>query len=142
MIKFQLDFSKIPTALRQSIATLVASELTDNGWDFSAVHQNLLTKHRGDMYIIFGDRADCSSEWNPTAYHPLEYTVYHPVNDWDKWTTIIAKSESETRTFELNSQYTAVIQKNGDVEVGCQTFPYKLIQELAHASEQFKIDNR
>lgn len=37
----------------------------------------------------------------------------------------------------LNGKHTAVVQSNGDVQVGCQTFPGKTILELAELVKKF-----
>jgi hypothetical protein len=40
-------------------------------------------------------------------------------------------NENAVETMKLNSHYTATIHRNGDVEVGCQTFPASVVIALA-----------
>lgn len=55
--------------------------------------------------------------------------------------TITSHKNEVTAKLTLNDQYSAEIQPNGDVKVGCQTFTHDVVQRLASESARVKKAN-
>ena len=130
--KFQLNFGAVPKEILNATVELVAAQLKENGWELDESVRTTLFKY-GDVYIIFSDER-ANSEWNIGKWRPSEYPVYHPLNDWAKWSKI---RYDVAVTIKLNDEYSAIVSKD-DVKVGCQTFTHTAILEVAEAIKKRK----
>ena len=130
--KFQFNFGAVPKHLLENTIALVAAQLKSNGWEFGDDYQRFCREFN-DVYIIFGDRGNVN-EWNRGIWKPSEFTVYHPLSDWDTWSKIKYAGDVIVK---LNSTYDATVSAE-DVRVGCQTFSHDAIFNLAAAIKNFK----
>jgi len=69
------------------------------------------------------------------------FATFHADDTYYTWITIEQMFEILTPTFvpvevELNSAYTAIIQENGDIEVGCQTISASNFRKLVVAFDK------
>ena len=132
MTKFQISFKNVPKPVIETLLPKVTTQLLKNGWVLTENVRCMSLVHQ-DVSVLFGELAN-RSDWNIGVYYPDRFKVYHLINDWDKWSLITAFPT--TVTVPLNEKYSAEIQPNGDVKVGCQTFDYATVQELAEKAKK------
>jgi hypothetical protein len=141
MPSFQISFKNVPKPIVEAIIPTITIELAKNGWEFSECTKSQLTAYE-NVSILFGEKGN-QSEWNIGVYTGGTFTaatIYHVINDWDKWTSIKYVPRTTDIVLLNGGEDFAIIHKNGDVEVNGHTFGYAAIQHLAEKAKKH-LDN-
>lgn len=128
MKKFQIDFTKVPKFLQETVREKVTEVFrkTKHG------NSDLFKQRRECDYFVVNQCGDKAITYtNNGPFQPGEHEVCDVLNDWDKWNYYLAKT-FDSITVKVNNEYSAIVNEKC-ILVGCQTVQFDVVDKLADA---------
>jgi hypothetical protein len=131
-ITFSINFTGVPIAVRKALAPVIIETLEKNGWvmDKLEVLSSNIFDVDDDVYLSLGEISHRDS-W---CYSRLggSGSKFELLAGWNQWSVIKCVKPIPDISIKLNSEYTALVSTE-NVKVGCQTFDFNAVLDLAAA---------
>ena len=140
-ITFGINFAGVPIAVRQALAPVIIETLEKNGWTMDKLHvlSSNIFDVDDDVYLILGDTGNreswCYSRSGGSG------SKFELLAGWNQWSVIKCVKPIPDISIKLNSEYTATVSEE-NVTVGCQTFDFNAVLDLAAAVKKQLANKR